>query len=107
MSYLTEGSPIKRIPLNQLREQPYRFKDLGELLETVVIIPEGSTLYHCSKSLRDLLNRGVFDYKMSCANDGSFFFTDFPAIPTNCQVEVDHSLVMYDYNQLTPELVQK
>lgn len=106
MSYLTEGSPIIRIPLNRLREQPEGFKDLGEMLKTVVIIPQESRLYHYSKSLRDLLNRGVFDYRMSYADDGSFFFTDFPAIPTNCQAEVDHPLVMYDNNQLTYELVQ-
>lgn len=105
MTHILEGSPTRGITSDLLQ-----FPQTKELTEQfpgkVIVIPETSTLYHGSKSLRDLLNRNRFDYRVS-ANEGAFYFTDLPAIYTNCQVSVNHDLVMFWYGELSEEEITR
>ena len=75
--------------------------DLSKLFpEAVVVRPEGSALYHYSRNLDRLMDRNRFDPAKS-RFQGSFYFTDVPALFTNCQVTLNKNLLMYSLNDLS------
>lgn len=48
----------------------------------------------------------MFDKRLS-KSGGAFYFTDFPAIHANCQIEVRQTLIMYDFNEISDEELER
>ena len=106
MAHLTEGSPIRKVQGIEIAASPdaERIARLEQKFPgKVELIPAGSMLFHMSRDLRGLVNRGVFDYKMANNKDGGIYFSDLCALDSNCAVEVSSDLAMYRFDALSDD----
>lgn len=81
---------------NRLRTARFvRLAQEGE--HNLALIPKGSTLYHYSSWIREIVGNR-FNPEFSGYN-GAFFFSDLPSDHTNCQVAVTSDLIVYRWDR--------